>query len=82
MAVPSPDVQPEGRLHRVQVGAFSNRQNADARIAALREAGFSPYVVKDRGLFKVRVGAFRTRAPAEELAERLRAKGFDVIIVP
>ncbi|MGH2404288.1 MAG: SPOR domain-containing protein [bacterium] len=75
-------MQPEGRLHRVQVGAFSSRQNADARVGTLREAGFSPYIVQDRGLFKVRVGAFRNRASAVELAERLRAKGFDAILVP
>ncbi|MGH2373568.1 MAG: SPOR domain-containing protein [bacterium] len=66
----------------MQVGAFSSKQNADARVASLREAGFSPYVVKERGLFKVRVGAFRARGSAVELAERLRAKGFDAIIVP
>lgn len=82
LAGPGPEVPPKGRLHRVQVGAFSNRQNADARVVLLRQAGFSAYTVKDRGLLKVRVGAFRNPDLARELADRLRAKGFNVFIVP
>jgi N-acetylmuramoyl-L-alanine amidase len=71
----------EGPLYRVQIGAYSSRDNADERIAALRADGFSAYVVREGGLFKVRVGAFRDRARADELAQRLRAKGYEVIIV-
>jgi N-acetylmuramoyl-L-alanine amidase len=79
---PVPPEAPTGEtLYRVQVGAFSSRENADARVAALSADGFSGYVVHEGRLFKVRVGAFRDRARAEELAQRLRAKGYDVIIV-
>ncbi len=69
-------------LYKVQVGAFSTRENAEEREAALRRDGFSPYLVIERGLYKVRVGAFRNRATAEELAERVRARGYEVVIVP
>jgi N-acetylmuramoyl-L-alanine amidase len=78
----TPAAAPTGEgLYRVQIGAFSSRENADERVAALGADGFSAYVVRDGRLFKVRVGAFRDRARAEELAQRLRAKGYDVIIV-
>lgn len=71
----------EGPLYRVQIGAYSSRDNADERVATLRADGFSAYLVREGGLFKVRAGAFRDRERAEELAQRLRAKGYDVIIV-
>jgi cell division protein FtsN len=81
---PSPGVtaaSPAGRMYRVQIGAFGSRANADERAAALRAAGFSPYVVREGTLFKVRAGVFRERSEAEALAERLRARGFAVTIV-
>ena len=68
-------------MYRVQIGAFGNRSNADERAAALRAAGFTPYVVREGSLFKVRTGAFRERREAEALAQELRAKGFPVTIV-
>jgi cell division septation protein DedD len=66
----------------VQAGAYTIRQNADARTAALRGDGFSPYIVKEGRLFKVFTGAFRDRAGAERLAAQMRAKGYEAIIVP
>jgi N-acetylmuramoyl-L-alanine amidase len=72
---------PAGRLYRVQIGAFGSKANADERAAALRTAGFAPYVVREGTLFKVRAGAFRERSQAEELAERIKARGFTVTIV-
>ncbi len=79
---PGPPTQPPEAavLHRVQVGAFASRENADATAEALRAKGFTPYVVREGGLFKVRVGAFRDRSHADQLAERLRAAGFEVSI--
>jgi N-acetylmuramoyl-L-alanine amidase len=68
-------------VYRVQIGAFSNKTNADERAAALRAAGFESYVAREGSLYKVRVGAFRDRSQAEALAEQLRAKGFSVTIV-
>jgi N-acetylmuramoyl-L-alanine amidase len=68
-------------VYRVQIGAFGNRSNADERAAALRAAGYTPYVVREGNLFKVRTGEFRERRDAEALAGQLRAKGFAVTIV-
>jgi len=35
---------PEGKLYRVQVGAFGVKENADALAAELVAKGFKPYV--------------------------------------
>lgn len=75
------EATPAAILYRVQAGAFTNRENADARVEALRAAGFNPYIVRESGLFKVRVGAFHDRTLAEQLAERLRAAGYETAII-
>ncbi len=33
-----------GKLYRVQVGAFSNKQNAEATLKKLKAAGFDGYI--------------------------------------
>lgn len=78
---PAAEATPAGPLNRVQVGAFARRENAEALVAELRTAGFTPYIVLQDGIYKVRVGAFRDRALADRLAERLRALGYDVTII-
>lgn len=35
-------------LYRVQVGAYSNKNNADAMLAKLKAAGFTGYIVKEQ----------------------------------
>jgi cell division septation protein DedD len=62
----------------VQVGAFKNRQQADAVHRDLRTAGFEAFVstlgtAGGETRFRVRVGPFPSRAEAERAAERMRA---------
>jgi N-acetylmuramoyl-L-alanine amidase len=78
---PEPAATPAGALFRVQVGAFANRENADALMARLRDDGFAPYLVQEGRLHKVRVGAFRERPRANELVARLLARGYSATIV-
>jgi N-acetylmuramoyl-L-alanine amidase len=70
-----------GALYVVQVGAFASREHALERAQALRQEGFSPYIVREGGLYKVRVGAFRDRTRADDLAARVRARGYDVAVL-
>ena len=63
----------------VQVGAFRNRQQADAVQQGLIGAGFPVQVsalTADDGQarYRVRVGSFKARGEAERMAERLRAE--------
>ncbi|MET0852165.1 MAG: SPOR domain-containing protein, partial [Candidatus Rokuibacteriota bacterium] len=62
----------------VQVGAFKNRQQADAVHRDLRTAGFEAFVTTlgtadGETRFRVRVGPFPSRAEAERTAQRMRA---------
>lgn len=63
----------------VQVGTFSNRENASRVMASLKSHGFSPALSEatrnGHKLFRVRVGTERDRAGAQKLLGRLRAAG-------
>jgi len=63
----------------VQLGTFSNRENAARLLARLKSHGFSGSIseVAKNGhkLFRVRVGAERDRAGAQKLLGRLKAAG-------
>jgi len=41
--VEAPITAPEGKIYRVKAGAYSVKQNADAQVKKLKEAGFSAY---------------------------------------
>lgn len=67
-------------LYRVQVGAFSNKDNADAYFEKVEQAGFPVYMVEYAGLYKIQVGAYRERANAVAQCEALESAGFDAYI--
>ena len=60
----------------VQVGAFRDRDNAEAIGARLRRAGLSPISQSADGLTRVRVGPFASAAAFDSALERLRELGF------
>lgn len=60
---------------RVQVGAFTNPENAQRLAARMRVQGLPAVVDAVDDLYKVRVGAFRTRAEAEAQARSLTEEG-------
>lgn len=66
--------------YRVQVGAFSNKANADSTAAKLKGDGYSIYMIKVDNLYKVQVGAFAVKANADALAAQLRAKGYGTYV--
>lgn len=65
-------------LYRVQVGAFSQKGNADRFAAQVKAAGFSDaFVAKvNDHLYRVQIGAFAVRANAEKCRNDAEAKGF------
>ena len=67
----------------VQSGAFRMRAGADALLARLRAAGFTPRLVRvpSNDLMRVRVGGFASSAEAGALRDRLRSAGFDAVVV-
>nr|ADF97538.1 PlyM13 [uncultured phage] len=45
--VSKPEPKPSGKLYKVQVGAFSDRKNADNLAAELKKIGYSTYIVHE-----------------------------------
>ncbi|MEW6077344.1 MAG: NlpC/P60 family protein [Thermodesulfobacteriota bacterium] len=62
--------------YAVQVGAFSDVNNAARLTESLRQQGLdATYLVARAGLYKVRFGNFSTREAARRRAEGLKSKG-------
>jgi cell division septation protein DedD len=66
-------------LWTVQLGTFSNRDNAARLVAGLKSHGFTGSIAEathaGHKLFRVRVGAERDRMAAQKLLGRLKAAG-------
>jgi SPOR domain/Tetratricopeptide repeat len=71
---PKPVAQAPRTGFGVQVGAVNSQAAADKLAADLKDAGFTPYVVKDGALFKVRTGPYSDRTRAQAVAARVRGK--------
>lgn len=72
---------PEGKLFKVQVGAFKVKDNADKLSADLARKGHKNFVKQVKGLHKVQVGAFSLRKGAETVEAQIEKLGYDPIIV-
>jgi rare lipoprotein A len=82
LASPAAAREPARAAHRmfVQVGAFSQRDNAQKLVDRLRANGFAnPFIVSEDGggrtLHRVRVGPLRDSAEFDRLSSRLRTLG-------
>jgi tRNA-2-methylthio-N6-dimethylallyladenosine synthase len=73
-------------FYTVQVGAFTNYENAEKFIAQLKVKGYEVYSVlcmlSGKKLCRVRIGKFRTRAEAQELKKKLELDGYFAKIFP
>ncbi len=71
-------------LHRVQVGDFESREDADGRLEELSAQGYTQAeVVQDEeGIYHVQLQAFRKRKRAEAYVSKLAAQGIDATIRP
>lgn len=73
-------VKMEKIIYRVQVGAFSNKTNADNMFNKVKTMGFTPCIVKVGNLYKVQVGAYERKENADNMVKRLKILGFTPII--
>lgn len=69
-----------GILYRVQVGAYSKKENAENQLKAVKAKGFGAFITQVDGLYKVQVGAYSIKANAEAQLARVKAAGFDAFI--
>lgn len=67
-------------MYRVQVGAYSVKENADAQLAKVKAAGFDTYMVQVDGMYKIQVGAYSKRTNADNMLAKVKAAGFDAFI--
>ncbi len=78
---PSSRPAPRGAAaYTVQIGAFANRGDADARQRRLRAQGHAARVVRVGGLWRVRIGRYTSRDAAAEMARSLKAKKIDAFV--
>lgn len=70
----------DGTLYRVQVGAYSKKENADNQLKAVKAKGFDAFITQVDGLYKVQVGAYGVKANAEAQLAKVKAAGFDAFI--
>ena len=67
----------DGDLFRVQLGAFRQLSNAQARQREARNRGFSDaFIATTQGIHRVQVGAFREHANAERRMQEAINQGF------
>ena len=71
-----PQPPPTEKFYKVQVGAFSERKNADDLVNDLEKIGHKPFINYEDKLYKVQVGAFSKKENAEDLATILKKEGY------
>lgn len=69
-----------GSVYKVQCGAYTKRENADAMKEKLDSIGQECFIINEGGFYKVQCGAFAVMNNAYTLAEELRGKGIDVFV--
>ena len=68
-------------LYKVQVGAFSKKENARKLLADLDKLGYQAIVVTSNKLYKVQVGSFSVKENATKLMAQLKTHGYSAVIV-
>lgn len=68
-------------IYRVQLGAFSQRKNAESYLAQVKADGYTDaYVRKVGNYWKLQLGAFSIRNNAVRLVSELKSKGYAAFI--
>jgi DedD protein len=86
---PKPAPQPAASttgMWAVQLGSFSNKENAEKLAASLRKQGYAAFLsqltTENGQLHRVRIGPQKDRESAEEMAKRLAKVGQKGQVVP
>lgn len=76
-AKPKPTPAPaNGKLYRVQIGAYKVKANAEKQLAKAKAVGFTDAFIVDGDFYRVQIGAYRVRANAEKQLAKAKAAGF------
>jgi cell division septation protein DedD len=81
------DAGRETDSYRIQVGAYSRQDIAEADVTALKQSkpdlvsGLTPYFTMGNGLVRLQFGRFSNRAAAETACQRFQAAGRACLIV-
>lgn len=67
-------------LYRIQVGAYSQKANADVLLEKLKKDGENGFITVVNNLYKVQIGAYSVKANAEAHLAKIKAKGYDAFI--
>lgn len=82
----SPAVESATGMWAVQLGSFSNQENANRLAAELRKDGYAAFLSKlesgSKSLHRVRIGPQKDRESAEGVASKLAAAGHKGQVVP
>lgn len=76
----SDKAQEVGTRYRVQVGAYDNKEKAEAQKANVIKAGFDAIIVEEDNMHKVQAGLYAVKANADAQLQRVMAAGFDAFI--
>lgn len=67
-------------LYKVQVGAFSRKENAEKLANEIKNKGVDTCIITEDGLYKVQCGAFENVDNAKNIAKTLNNMGYDTYI--
>lgn len=67
-------------LYKVQVGAFSKKENAEKLSKELNNKGVQTYIITKNNLFKVQCGAYSNVSNARNMAQKLNNMGYSTYI--
>ncbi|MDZ7672010.1 MAG: SPOR domain-containing protein [Halanaerobiales bacterium] len=73
-------VEDHENLFKIQVGAFSNRENAETFKSELEKNGYQ-VIIRETEIFRVRVIGKETREETENIEKELINLGYDTFIV-
>ncbi len=71
----------EPEYYQIQVGAYENRDNAEAMLGQLKIRRLPAFIVAEDGLYKVRVGAYLNMDNAAWMEKNLRSMGFPTVMI-
>ena len=85
-AAPEPAVASTTGMWAVQLGSFSNKENAERLASDLRKQGYAAFISEvstgSGQMHRVRIGPQKDRPSAEQMADRLAKVGHNGKVVP
>lgn len=67
-------------MYKVQVGAYTDKNNANAMVKKLKAKGYESFIINSGKYHKVQVGAFTKKSNADALLKKLASQGFNAFV--